>query len=95
MNPRLTFMLDIIQKMGDFQRKHFRTEIEFETKADPMDTVSFVDKECEQMFYEAVNREFPGDAIMGEETYNPSHSYEQHKRLWIVDPLDGTLMYKK
>lgn len=95
MNSRLTFMLEIIQKMGDFQHKHFRTDIKFETKAGPMDTVSFVDKECEKTFIEAVNEKFPGDAIMGEETFNPDDDYRQYEKLWIIDPLDGTLMYQR
>lgn len=71
MNLRLTFMLEIIQKMGEFQHKNFRTEIDFETKAGPMDTVSFVDRESEKMFIAVVNDKFPGDVIMGEETYDP------------------------
>ena len=95
MNPRLTFMLEIIQKMGEFQHKNFRTEIDFETKAGPMDTVSFVDRESEKMFIAAVNDKFPGDVIMGEETYDPTHTYKQHEKLWIIDPLDGTLMYQR
>ena len=95
MNPRLLFILDIIQKLGEFQHKNFRTDIKFETKAGPMDTVSFVDKECEKMFIEAVNDKFHGDDIMGEETYDPTHNYKQHERLWIIDPLDGTLMYQR
>ena len=95
MNPRLQFMLDIIQKIGDFQRKHFRTEIEFETKAGEMDIVSFVDRESEKMFHDAVNKIFPGDYILGEETYVKGYNYTQHEKLWIIDPLDGKLMYQR
>lgn len=75
MNPRLSFMLEIIRKIGDFQRAHFRTEIVFEEKKGVMDIVSFVDKESEQMFREAVLEKFPTDAIMGEESYNPNYNY--------------------
>ena len=95
MNPRLTFMLEIIQKMGEIQHKNFRTEIDFETKAGPMDTVSFVDKKKKKMFIAAVNDKFPGDVIMGEETYDPIYNYKQHEKLWIIDPLDGTLMHQR
>lgn len=95
MNPRLQFMLDIIRKIGDFQHKNFRTEIEFETKAGEMDIVSFVDRESEKMFHDAVNKIFPGDYILGEETYVKDYDYAQHTKLWIIDPLDGTLMYQR
>ncbi len=95
MNPRLIFMLDIIQKMGDFQRKHFHTKIDFETKKSAMDVVSFVDRECEEMFRQELLGSFPEDTIMGEESYNPETNYQNYNKLWIVDPLDGTLLFKK
>lgn len=95
MQTKLDFMIDIIQKIGDFQRTHFRTEIAFEEKVWVMDLVSFVDKECEKMFRDALSEKFPEDAIMGEESYDPNHDYKQHKNLWIIDPLDGTLMYQR
>lgn len=95
MNPRLSFMLEIIRKIGDFQRAHFRTEIEFEEKKDVMDVVSFVDKESEEMFTREVSIRFSEDAIMGEESYDKNHDYSRHEKLWIIDPLDGTLMFKR
>lgn len=95
MDSRFTFMLEIIQKLGEFQRNHFRTQIDFEEKSGAMDIVSFVDKECEQMFKSALKIEFPEDEIMGEESYDSNHDYSQHNKLWIIDPLDGTLMYQR
>lgn len=32
MKEKLTFILDIIRRIGEFQHAHFRTDIEFETK---------------------------------------------------------------
>jgi fructose-1,6-bisphosphatase/inositol monophosphatase family enzyme len=32
---------------------------------------------------------------MGEETHNKDHDYKQYKNLWVIDPLDGTLMYQR
>jgi myo-inositol-1(or 4)-monophosphatase len=60
-----------------------------------MDMVSFVDKECENMLRDALKASFPEDAIMGEESYDPNHDYSQYDKLWIIDPLDGTLMYQR
>ncbi len=95
MHPKLSFMLDIVQKLGEFQHQYFRTEIEFEEKARAMDVVSFVDRECEQMFHDALQEKFAGDYVMGEETFDEQYNYTQHKKLWIIDPLDGTLMYQR
>ena len=88
-------MLEIIQKLGIFQRKYFKTEIDFETKSGSMDIVSFVDKECEQMFRNGVSDNFQEDSILGEESYDKNHDYKQYKKLWIIDPLDGTLMFQR
>lgn len=60
-----------------------------------MDMVSFVDKECEKIFRDALKQNFPQDEIMGEESYDPNHDYRKHEKLWIIDPLDGTLMYQR
>jgi len=60
-----------------------------------MDIVTFVDHECEQMFRDNLSEKFPGDAVMGEESFDPNHNYRQHEKLWIIDPLDGTLMYQR
>lgn len=96
MHPRLSFMLEIIQKLGEFQHRYFRTEIEFEQKSHIMnDVVSFVDRECEKMFHDALREKFPDDYVMGEETFDPKYDYSQHDNLWIIDPLDGTLMYQR
>ena len=95
MHPKLSFMLEIIQKLGEFQHQYFRTDIEFEEKTKVMDVVSFVDRECEQIFQSALLEKFPNDYVMGEETFDPAHDYTQHENLWIVDPLDGTLMYQR
>jgi myo-inositol-1(or 4)-monophosphatase len=95
MNDKTTFMLEIIQKLGAFQRQYFRTDIEFREKKWALDIVSFVDTECEKMFRDALTIAFPEDFILGEESFDATHDYRQHKKLWIIDPLDGTLMFKK
>ena len=88
-------MLEIIRQIGVFQHAHFRTEIAFQEKTWIMDVVSFVDQESEKMFHDALRKNFPEDAIMGEETYEKTIDYRKFDRLWIIDPLDGTLMYKR
>lgn len=47
------------------------------------------------MFTEELIKNFPNDYILGEESYDPDHDYRQHTNLWIIDPLDGTLMYQR
>jgi histidinol phosphatase-like enzyme (inositol monophosphatase family) len=57
-----------------------------ETKADDS-PVTIADKENERLIREAIEREFPGDGILGEEG---SSKTGRSGRRWIIDPIDGT-----
>lgn len=56
----------------------------------PSDFVTRVDKASEKMIMERIRKEFPQDAILGEESGGPIPDAED---LWVVDPLDGTSNY--
>jgi len=57
-----------------------------ETKPD-LSPVTMADRENERLICEAIGREFPNDAILGEEgSRKPGSS----GRRWIIDPIDGT-----
>ncbi len=70
----------LLERLG-----HLRAgEIDFKGRRD---LVTAADRAAEGLLAEAIEREFPGDAILGEERVRKAgHS----GRLWIVDPLDGT-----
>ena|GEM_PF-3617052 len=48
------------------------------------------DRENERLIREAIEREFPGDGILGEEGSTKEGS---SGRRWIIDPIDGTRDY--
>lgn len=58
------------------------------------DYVSRVDRESEALIRERILQSFPNDPIFGEE-YGGDASFMQAKRVWIVDPLDGTTNFLK
>jgi myo-inositol-1(or 4)-monophosphatase len=51
------------------------------------DYVTDVDRQCESLIMEAIQRHFPDHHIMSEET--PFHGWKPGVT-WIIDPLDGT-----
>ena len=57
-----------------------------ETKPDDS-PVTIADKDNERLIREAIESEFPGDGILGEEG---SRKAGTSGRRWIVDPIDGT-----
>jgi myo-inositol-1(or 4)-monophosphatase len=78
-------------QVGNFALKRSTTTLEVTYKDKFLsDPVTNVDKECEQIIIEAIQKHFPEDGIIGEEgglyTKNP-------KSFWVIDPLDGTQNY--
>ncbi len=55
-----------------------------------VDPVTKVDLEAEQAIRSVLESHFPNDAILGEEGGGPDW---RTGRVWIVDPLDGTVNY--
>lgn len=74
--------------------QHFGKEIAFETKSNAMDFVSFVDVTSQKMFTEKLWELFPDDVVFGEEEHDKNRDYSSEKYCWIIDPLDGTILYK-
>lgn len=58
-----------------------------------LDVTTKVDLESERMCIEAILNSFPEDHILSEETLNEFSP--DWKRVWIIDPLDGTTNYVK
>ena len=73
----------IKQKLGDFT---------VETKANPNDLVTDIDRLVETYFVDQIQSHFPNDHIIGEEGIA-----DQAKNLsgtvWIIDPIDGTMNF--
>lgn len=85
MSPRLAFALDAAVKAGRSTLAHFQTGIGFESKAD--DTpVTVADRNAERMLRELIEKEFPGEAILGEEEGESGSGDDR----WVIDPIDGT-----
>lgn len=65
---------------------HYRQGVRVETKPDRT-PVTQADREAEAAIFEIIRTNFPGHALLGEET--GAHAGSADTR-WIVDPIDGT-----
>lgn len=74
---------------GEVLMKFFREGVVAEQKNDTetYNLVSAADIEAEQAIVDVIRREFPGHAVLGEESH---HDDVRAEHLWVVDPLDGT-----
>jgi myo-inositol-1(or 4)-monophosphatase len=63
-----------------------------QTKSTDTDVVTAADKAVERQVIDALRRQRPGDAVLGEE-YGDSVGTGPGAVRWIVDPIDGTVNY--
>lgn len=76
------------KEVGKIHLSYFRgNNIGIETKSNIYDVVTRVDKESEAFLLEQIGRQFPGHAILGEESGAHAGTGDF---LWVIDPLDGT-----
>jgi 3'(2'), 5'-bisphosphate nucleotidase len=66
--------------------KGFAVEFKGPDEADP---VTQADKDANQIIVEGLARAFPGDGILAEESELDADRH-RYRRLWCIDPLDGT-----
>lgn len=59
------------------------------------DVVTDVDFASERLIIDAIHERYPGDAILAEESGHVARrgSTAESGRIWVIDPLDGTVNY--
>jgi myo-inositol-1(or 4)-monophosphatase len=89
LTARTRFARDLAREAGALALDWFRRRGELAVEAKgPQDWVSAADLAVEAHIRDALARAFPGDAMLGEESGGALG-----ERLWVVDPIDGTLNF--
>ena len=85
----LQVSLEAAKAGGEVLRRHFRKDIAARIKVEneSYNLVTDADIEAEKTILSIIQKHFPDDAILAEESANEAKLKE---RTWIVDPLDGT-----
>lgn len=85
----LQFSHRLADAVADIHRRHFRSEVTVEIKADGT-PVTEVDRAAEEAVREQIMQAYPEHGVIGEEypAHRPDAEY-----VWVVDPLDGTKLY--
>lgn len=76
---------------GKLLLKYFGSTLETESKG-KKDIVTNADKEAQELIIRMIHKAFPGDGIFAEESDNNKYS---DGRLWVIDPLDGTINFSR
>ncbi len=89
----LALAIELAHKAGQIQMDRYEHLERIEAKG-PRDVVTEVDHLCEALVMNAVRERYPDDAFYAEEIGEVAASGETKSgRVWIVDPLDGTVNY--
>ncbi len=97
MSRQVAFMEEVkgwVYEAGDFVKEELRHVITVEEKSNRHDLVTNVDKATEQFLVNKIKKHYPNDTIIGEEGTGKSVT-SKDGRLWIIDPIDGTLNFVK
>jgi myo-inositol-1(or 4)-monophosphatase len=81
-----------VKEAGDRIRSSFNQTLNIETKSNPNDLVTDIDKEIEQFFIEKIRAAFPNHKIMGEEGFGDELT-TLDGIVWLIDPIDGTMNF--
>jgi myo-inositol-1(or 4)-monophosphatase len=84
--------ISIARDAGELLRMGYHQAKAVEAKSSAIDLVTQYDMQAEALIARRLEREFPRDAILGEEGHR-RESANGHDRIWIVDPLDGTINF--
>jgi len=81
--------IELARRAGRVILDVYSGAFDVEQKEDGAGPVTRADREADALIREGLARAFPGDAILSEETPDDLARLAA-RRLWLVDPLDGT-----
>ncbi|MEO8463608.1 MAG: inositol monophosphatase family protein [Chloroflexota bacterium] len=93
----LAVALDLSVRAGELQMERYERVEQIDYKS-ARDVVTEVDHLSEALILDGLRAAFPGDALLAEETGEHAAAAGQAAssgigRVWVVDPLDGTVNY--
>jgi len=94
----LAFALAVAARAGELQMERYERVERIDYKS-ARDVVTEVDHLSEALILDAIRSAFPGDALLGEESGEHDGGAAGQTatsglgRVWVVDPLDGTINY--
>lgn len=93
LNEELQLAMTLARRAGTLILGYYRDGFEVEEKigADSLtEPVTIADREASRIIVEGLSEAFPEDGILSEEELDAPERTSK-KRVWMIDPLDGTL----
>ncbi len=92
-----TVAIEAALSAGEFLKKLYRTDVQTNYKGD-RNPVTLADLESQKIIKQIISKNFKNSVFLAEEEFNELNinyykNYEDY--LWIIDPLDGTVNFRK
>ncbi|MCD6552125.1 inositol monophosphatase [Thermotoga sp.] len=85
---RLDFSIKLLRRVGYYLMLHWGKIDEVEEKTGFKDIVTNIDRKAQEVIVKEIREHFPHDNVLAEEGI-----FEKGDRLWIIDPIDGTINF--
>ena len=83
---------ELARQAGAVLLEHYYSPFLVEQKVnalDELEEVTAADREANELIVGRLQKEFPDDGILAEESIDNEHRLEKD-RVWLIDPMDGT-----
>jgi len=83
---------ELARAAGAVLLEHYYSPFLVEQKVnalDELEEVTAADREANELIVGRLQREFPDDGILAEESVDSEHRLDRN-RVWLIDPMDGT-----
>jgi 3'(2'), 5'-bisphosphate nucleotidase len=83
---------ELARQAGAVLLQHYYSPFLVEQKVnalDELEEVTAADREANELIVGRLQKEFPDDGILAEESVDSEHRLEKD-RVWLIDPMDGT-----
>ncbi|WP_010097927.1 inositol monophosphatase family protein [Ornithinibacillus scapharcae] len=81
-----------ILEAGNIIRQKIDDPLEIDTKSNPNDLVTTMDKDTERFFVEKIKSTYPDHLLLSEEGFGDEIP-SLEGTIWIIDPIDGTMNF--
>lgn len=87
----LNTSLSIARQAGEIARSYYGKPVAVEEKIsdNKVEPVTIVDRKMNELIVSILNKEFPDDGLLSEESEDTTRRLSKD-RVWVIDPLDGT-----
>ena len=88
---------ELARQAGAVLLQHYYSPFLVEQKVnalDELEEVTAADREANELIVGRLQREFPDDGILAEESVDSEHRLDRN-RVWLIDPMDGTKNFIK